>query len=152
MGDQERIAAKYERLRPFLDERRRRVWAAAEATALGRGGVTMVAAATGLRRNTISVGMRELAGAESGGLLPEQRVRQPGGGRKAVTTHDPALVPALEALVEPATRGDPMSPLRRVPFGRCKSTRQLAAELARQGHPVSHQTVAELLHGLHYSL
>jgi len=148
MGDQERIAAKYERLRPFLDERRRRVWAAAEATARGRGGVTTVAAATGLQRNTISAGMRELAGPESGGLLPEQCVRQPGGGRKAVTTHDPALVQMLEALVEPATRGDPMSPLRWT----CKSTRQLAAELARQGHPVSHQTVAELLHGLHYSL
>jgi len=154
MSDVPPIRAKYERLRPFLDERRRRLWAAAEALALGRGGVTAVATATGLRRNTIQAGVRELrAGAGPTGVAPgapesEPRVRAPGGGRKALTAHDPSLVRNLEALVEPVTWGDPMSPLRWT----CKSTRQLAAELERQGHRVSHQTVADLLHALDYSL
>src|SRR5215207_109486 len=154
MSDAPTIRAKFEYLRPFLDERRRRVWAAAEALALGRGGVTAVATATGLGRNTIHAGVRELrAGADGAGPAPgvpdsEPRVRAPGGGRKALTAHDPSLVRDLEALVEPVTRGDPMSPLRWT----CKSTRQLATELGRQGHRVSHQTVAALLHALDYSL
>jgi hypothetical protein len=154
MGDVPTIRAKFESLRPFLDERRRRLWAAAEAVALGRGGVTAVALATGLGRNTIHAGVRELRGsAGRAGLAPEApasegRVRAPGGGRKALARHDPSLLRALEALVEPVTRGDPMSPLRWT----CKSTRQLAAELGRPGHRVSHQTVADLLHALDYSL
>ena len=143
----ERLRTKFAALCPYLDERRRRLWAAAEALALGRGGVTAVAAATGLQRNTIHAGLDEL---RAGGpaLMPEQRVRQPGGGRKPLSAHDPGLLRDLEALVEPVTRGDPMSPLRWT----CKSTRQLAAELTRQGHRVSYQTVAELLHALRYSL
>jgi hypothetical protein len=140
------IRAKFEGLRPYLDERRRRLWAATEALALGRGGVTAVAAATGLRRNTIRAGIGELRA--GGSVVPEQRVRAPGGGRKALAAGDPALLRDLEALVEPVTRGDPMSPLRWT----CKSTRQLAAELSGRGHPVSHQTVAELLRALRYSL
>src|SRR5438067_2014258 len=139
------IRAKFEGLRPYLDERRRRLWAAAEALALGRGGVTAVAAATGLRRNTIRAGVGELRA--GGSPLPEQRVRAPGGGRKARAAGDPTLLRDLEALVEPVTRGDPMSPLRWT----CKSTRQLAAELGGRGHPVSHQTVAALLRALRYS-
>jgi hypothetical protein len=113
-----------------------------------------VAQATALRRNTIQAGIRELqtrapvAAGEPVLAGPDRRVRAPGGGRKALTAHDPALLRELEALVEPVTRGDPMSPLRWT----CKSTRQLATELGRQGHRVSHQTVAELLHALDYRL
>jgi hypothetical protein len=148
MTGQETIAAKFEALRPFLDERRRRLWAAAEALALGRGGVTAVAAATGMRRPTIRAGIRELRASPPAAPVPEQRVRAPGGGRKALTARDPTRVRDLEALVEPVTRGDPMSPLRWT----CKSTRQLAAELRRHGHRLSHQKVAELLHALGYRL
>ena len=124
------------------------MWAATEARALGRGGVALVTAATGLQRNTIRAGVREL---EAPGVVPpvaEQRVRAPGGGRKPVTTQDPTLLRDLEALVDPVTRGDPMSPLRWT----CKSTRELAVALQARGHRVSHQTVAELLHALRYSL
>jgi Rhodopirellula transposase DDE domain len=148
MTGQETIATKFQVLRPFLDERRRRLWAAAEALALGRGGVTVVAVATGMQRHTIHAGIRELRLSPSATASLEQRVRAPGGGRKALTAHDPTLLRDLEALVEPVTRGDPMSPLRWT----CKSTRQLAAELRRQGHRLSHQKVAELLHALDYSL
>jgi hypothetical protein len=148
MDISETIATKFQALRPFLDERRRRLWAAAEALALGRGGVTLVAAATGLHRNTIGEGLRELRAGDLAVLPSEQRIRMVGGGRKAVVERDPALLADLEALVEPVTRGDPMSPLRWT----CKSTRQLATELSERGHPVSHQTVAELLRMLRYSL
>jgi hypothetical protein len=154
MQDVATIRAKFEALRPYLDERRRRLWAAAEAMAFGHGGLTAVATATGLQRATIRVGMRELQRVptvstdESTAADEKRRVRAPGGGRKSLTTEDPALLRDLEALVEPVTRGDPMSPLRWT----CKSTRQLAAELVRQGHQVSHTTVAELLHALNYSL
>src|SRR5947208_568490 len=158
MHDVPGIRAKFEALRPYLDERRRRLWAAAEAMVLGRGGITAVANATGLERNTIRAGIRELQANPTASAEPEaeaaaaadrvRRVRAVGGGRKPLTTEDPTLVQDLEALVEPVTRGDPMSPLRWT----CKSTRQLAAELVRQGHQVSHQTVADLLHSLDYSL
>src|SRR5216683_8187346 len=154
MDDVAVIRAKFEVLRPFLDERRRRLWAAAEALVRGHGGITAVATATGLQRATIRVGMRELQASPvpsteaSAPMEEERRIRAPGGGRKPLTSHDPALLSDLEALVEPVTRGDPMSPLRWT----CKSTRQLAAELVRQGHQVSHQTVADLLHALDYSL
>ena len=171
MVAQAQIQAKYATLRPFLDERRRRLWAANEALALGRGGVTIVAAATGLARNTIGDGLRELraaalppvgtvvaagepgtvvaaAAAGEAGARSEGRQRRAGGGRKALTHHDPDLVRALEALVEPTTRGDPESPLRWT----TKSTRKLAAELTGQGHPVSAATVATLLRHLQYRL
>jgi len=154
MQDVGTIRAKFEALRPYLDERRRRLWAAAEAMALGRGGITAVATATGLQRATIRVGVRELRSGPSTSTAAEpvaevaQRVRAAGGGRKPLSAEDPTLVRDLEALVEPVTRGDPMSPLRWT----CKSTRQLAAELVRQGHRVSHTTVAEVLHALNYSL
>lgn len=145
----ERIRRKFRSLGPVLDERSRRQWAAIESRELGYGGVSIVARATGLARDTIRVGIRELEHRrEHPGEPPGPRLRQPGGGRKPLTESDPALVPALEALVEPHTRGDPQSPLRWT----CRSTRQLAAELTRQGHPVGYRTVAWLLHEAGYSL
>jgi len=146
----EAIRAKFDLLRPLMTERLRRQWAACEARALGRGGVTLVAQATGLSRTTISSGLRELrqrAQQPRADLAPE-RIRAAGAGRPLAQDNDPALLVGLEALVEPTSRGDPQSPLRWT----CKSTRLLAEELGHQGHPVSHQTVAALLHALGYSL
>jgi Rhodopirellula transposase DDE domain len=139
------IRQKYALLRAELDERARRCWAATEAMALGYGGVSAVAQATRISRNTISAGLRELQALTS--LAPD-RIRCPGAGRKPLTQTDPGLQAALEALVEPATRGDPQSPLRWT----CKSTRRLAEELNRQGHPVCPRTVARLLRQGGYSL
>lgn len=142
------LRQKYEWLHAELDERGRRLWAASEALALGRGGMARVARATGLAESTIRRGQQELLRPAEAAGHGRRRVRQPGGGRKQVVAEDPAMVTALEALVEPTARGDPRSPLRWT----CKSTRKLAAELTRQGHPVSHTTVAQLLAGLDYSL
>ena len=147
--DESRITEKYEALRGVMDEKMRRLWAAAEARALGYGGVSMVARAIGLTRPTITAGMKELGDArELVAIAPKHRVRREGAGRPRVTDIDVGLLPALEDLVEPATRGHPMSPLRWT----CKSVRTLAAELTRQGHAVSHQTVSEVLQNLGYSL
>ncbi len=140
-------AALGEKLRavlPYLNERQRRLVLAAEARALGRGGVVRVARATGVSRPTIHQGLRELVQPPG----PGERVRRPGGGRKALTERDPALLADLEALVDPDTRGDPMSPLRWT----CKSTSQLASALAGRGHPVGQRTVAKLLDQAGYSL
>jgi hypothetical protein len=128
-----------------LDEKARRLVLGAEAVALGRGGTKRVAAATGAHPDTVARGRREVQSAE-----PQHgRVRQPGAGRRSVTETDPGLLPALEALVEPQTRGDPESPLKWT----TKSTRHLADELTEQGHPVSAATVAGLLtRELGYSL
>jgi transposase-like protein len=132
-----------------MDERVRRQWAAAEAVALGRGGISAVAKATGMSRATIRVGMRELRERDGAGpSLPTGRVRRPGGGGKPLTQTDPTIIHALEKLVAPETRGDPMSPLRWT----LKSTSRLAAELTTQGHPVSARTVAALLKASNYSL
>ena len=147
--DESRVAEKYEALRGVMDEQMRRLWAATEARALGYGGVSVVARAVGLTRPTITAGMKELGDAR--GLVPmapKHRVRRAGAGRPRVTDSDAGLRPALEELVEPATRGHPMSPLRWT----CKSVRTLAAELTRQGHRVSHQTVSEVLQRSGYSL
>ena len=132
-----------------MDERMRRLWAATEPRALGYGGVSTVARAIGLARPTITAGIKEIGAACIVTRVDTtQRQRRQGAGRPRVAALDPALVPALEALIEPATRGDPMSPLRWT----CKSVRILAAELTHRGHTVSHQTVGELLHALGYSL
>ena len=131
-----------------MDERSRRQWAAAEARELGWGGVTVVARATDLSRTTISAGLRELELPAKQRSVEGLRVRRPGGGRKALTETDPGLLAALEALIEPATRGDPESPLRWT----CKSTRGLADELTRKRHPVGANTVAALLRHGGYSL
>ena len=141
---QESLAAKFEALFPHLDERRRRLVAGAEARALGHGGIRVVAGAAGMREGTVARGVAELEAGEE----PLGRVRRPGGGRKRAADLDPGLRPALLALVEPDMRGDPMSPLRWT----TKSLRVLAAELARQGHRVSADTVADLLHEEGFSL
>jgi hypothetical protein len=129
-----------------MNERLRRQWAAAEATALGWGGISAVVAATGLSHNTVDRGIQELAGRWR--PVPTDGIRRKGGGRKPITESDPSIVRALELLVEPATRGDPESPLRWT----CKSTPRLAGELRRQGHRVSARTVAKLLIAAGFSL
>jgi hypothetical protein len=146
----ERIRQKFHALRSVMDERVRRQWAAAEAMALGHGGVTAVVRATGMSHNTVDRGIRELRARANGepDPTPPGRVRRKGGGRKPITQSDPSIMEALEALVEPQTRGDPESPLRWT----CKSTRRLAEELRSQGHQVGDRTVAMLLHGAGYSL
>lgn len=145
----ERIGAKFRSLDAVLDERARRQWAAAEAREYGYGGVTAVSVATGLARNTIAAGLRELEYREGHPDEPvSARLRRGGAGRKRLTEADPDLVAALEALVEPLTRGDPESPLRWT----CKSTRRLATELSGRGHRVGYRTVAWLLHEAGYSL
>ncbi len=138
------LAAKFQAIFPHLDERQRRLLMGAEARALGHGGIRAVARAAGVREATVSLGADELdAGAE-----PLGRARRRGGGRKRATGLDPGLRPALLALVEPDERGDPMSPLRWT----TKSTRNLAAELTRQGHKVSADTVGDLLRAEGFSL
>ena len=131
-------------LSPHLDERIRRLWCAAQAQAIGHGGITRVQEVTGVSRPCITRGLKDLAAAPP----PMGAVRQPGGGRKRVTEHDPALFAARAALIEPTQRGDPMCGLRWT----CKSTRNLARELTATGHAVSHTTVAEELHLQKYSL
>jgi hypothetical protein len=145
----ERIRQKYTALAPVMDERMRRQWAALEASELGWGGVAAVAQATGLARNTIKTGMQEVEHRTAYPHEPvEERIRRRGGGRKRVTETAPELLAALEALVDPATRGDPESPLRWT----CKSTAKLAEELGRQDHHVTDRTVAALLKQAGYSL
>jgi hypothetical protein len=146
----EAVRTKYQLLQPLMTERLRRQWAACEAESLGRGGLSLVAEATGLSRTTIWAGRRELrrrADQPQDDLTPE-RVRAPGGGRHLVEQDDSTLLTALHALVESSTRGDPQSPL----CWTSKSTRRLAEELRGQGHAVSHPTVAALLSDLGYSL
>jgi Rhodopirellula transposase DDE domain len=142
------LRRKFTRLKSDLNERGRRRWAASEALELGHGGLKAVAQATGLGERTIRRGCDELRHHHAPERPDDRRIRRAGGGRNPLQTHDPALVSALEALVDPTPRGDPMSPLRWT----CKSTRKLAKALAGQGHKVSHTTVAHLLAALDYSL
>jgi transposase len=143
--DTDLIKQRFTSLEPFLDERLRRLHAAAEAKAVGYGGVSAVARATGVSRRAIAIGLQELAEPAAASVT---RIRQPGGGRKRTAAKDATLLHDLEQLVEPASRGDPESPLRWT----CKSVRKLADELNRQGHQVSHRLVAELLQELGFSL
>ena len=145
MANEESLSRKLESLWPHLNERQRRLLAAAEARELGRGGVAAVCRAAGISRPTVERGLREL---EEAAVAPPSRSRRPGGGRKRVIDKDPTIVADLEALVEPATLGDPISPLRWT----TKSTRALAQELAEQGHDASSKRVGEILHSLDYSL
>jgi hypothetical protein len=141
---EEGLAGFFSTAFPLLNERQRRLMAAAMVEVLGRGGQARVAEATGLSRNTLIAGAVELAG----GAGPSERVRRPGGGRKKATEINPELLVVLDSLVEPESRGDPMSPLRWT----AKSTRTLAAELKRLGHQASADLVDRLLHYLGYSL
>lgn len=144
MIDEAAIKTRHEAMAGRLDERQRRLLLGAEAQAAGRGGQAAVARATGAAVGTIRRGLADLRARD----LPAGRVRRPGAGRKRSTELDPTLLTDLEALIEPGTRGDPESALRWT----TKSVRNLAAELRRGGHVVSHQTVSELLHDLGYSL
>lgn len=157
------IEAKFKALSPRLDEATLRLWAAAEARSLGRGGVSVVAKVAGLSRTTVYAGLAEIEAAgkaiangkgkkSKAGVQPaavaavHKRVRAPGGGRKRLVDIDASLLADLDTLVEPTSRGDPMSPLRWT----CKSTTRLAAELAASGHRVSQRTVCDLLAQLKY--
>jgi hypothetical protein len=138
------IVRKFVVMSPLLDERARRLWAAAESAAIGYGGDALVSAATGLARETIRNGRRELAQ----GVTVTGRIRQPGAGRPNVEETQPGVTEALDLLVEPLTRGDPVSPLRWT----CKSRAKLTAALTAQGWRVSSTTVGHLLHALGYRL
>ena len=139
------ITARYEALKPVLDERARRLLAAAESQVVGKGGISAVAQATGISRPVIRQGIAELKNPDT---LPTGRIRRKGGGRKKAVEKDESLTSDLQNLLESTTRGDPESPLRWT----CKSVRQLTGELTRMKHRVSHQVVADLLHALGYSL
>lgn len=145
MGTEGAIRDKFRALAPRLDEHTRRIWAATEASAIGYGGISVVARATEISRRAILVGLREI---KAGTLLREGRVRRPGGGRKSGVEHQPDLPEKLENLVEPLTRGDPESPLRWT----IKSTRRLSQELAKLGYSASSRLVGVLLRGMDYSL
>jgi hypothetical protein len=143
-SDEMSLRQKFSGVWPLLDERSRRLMAASEALSLGYGGVSRIRQACGLSRKAIAKGIREIAE----GNAMSGRIRRPGAGRKSIVEHDPRLLVSLEGLIEPVTRGDPESPLRWI----CKSTRNLAAELTRHKHPVSHEKVAQLLRAQNYSL
>ena len=145
MVDLKGIQRRFRCLGRHLDERTRRLFAAAESEAIGRGGISAVSTATGISRRVVREGRREL---HARAAVPTGRLRQPGGGRKRTAVEDPSLLRDLERLVEPITRGDRESPLRWT----CKSVRKLAEELQRQGHGASYRLVARLLHGQGYSL
>src|SRR5437899_9058439 len=145
--DGESVGRRFKLIGGMLDERLRRCVAAAEALAIGRGGVSIVSRATGISRRAIQAGVAELK-QPARKRLPRGRIRKRGGGRKRTVDVDPSLRGDLERLLEPATRGDPETPLR----WSCKSSRQLSAELNRQGHRTSHRMVVALLHELGYSL
>jgi hypothetical protein len=145
MAISQQIAERFRLLAPALDERTRRLVAAADARVLGRGGITLVAQATGVSRRAIARGIAEL---DQSPPPSEGRIRRPGGGRKCKVAVDPTLRTDLLQLVDSTTRGDPESPLRWT----CKSVRKLADELRAQGHSVSPQVVANLLHEEGFSL
>ena len=149
METDELIKARHQELEDFLDERQRRLHAAVEAKVLGHGGVKRVSEATGVARGSILAGIKELEAPQRAVLLSEpSRVRRAGAGRKKLVDLNPGVREALERLVEPVTRGDPQSPLRWT----CKSLMQLARELGKQGHAISHVSVGVLLKDLGYSL
>ena len=145
MGTLSDLTRKLRSIWPHLDERTRRITAANEAMSLGFGGVSLVHRASGLSRQAITRGIREI---QSGRVLPQGRVRRSGGGRKSVAVSDPALLETLDAMIEGDTRGDPESPLRWI----CTSTRAIARQLERNNHSISHVKVGQILHAQHYSL
>jgi hypothetical protein len=149
--DEDTIRRRFEWLAPAADEQMRRLIAAAESLAIGYGGASIVARATGVSRRAIADGAKELKDPKrlrASRQLKQGRVRQPGGGRKKIVAKDATLQRDLERLVDPVTRGDPESPLRWT----CKSVRRLAAELLEMGHEASYWVVTQLLHEMDYSL
>jgi len=145
MIDESKIAERYAGLGPELNERQRRLWAAAEARACGRGGIAAVARATGIGKSTVARGVAELG---EGTRLEAGRVRRVGAGRPRLTDSDPELLGALEALVDPDTRGDPCSPLRWC----SKSLQNIAGALMAAGHQISDRSAGKLLRGLGFRL
>jgi transposase len=145
MANEFEIGTRFQLLAPFLNERTRRLTAAAEAAAIGRGGISQVSRSTGVSRRAIAAGLAQL---RSPGATDGDRIRRIGGGRRKAVATDTALKGDLERLIDPVTRGDPESPLRWT----CKSVRRLAEELQGMGHATSRRMVAELLHELGYSL
>ena len=148
MASEAEIKKRFSELGTWLDERTRRLWAAAESVAHGRGGISLVSRSSGVSRRAIAVGLAELQNKAEHVAEPHGPIRKKGGGRKKASIKDPDLLRDLEKLLEPVTRGDPQSPLRWT----SKSLRNLADELRTQGHKVSHVLVAELLHEQKYSL
>jgi hypothetical protein len=142
---EEIIARKYRALSGSLSERQRRLWAASETLGLGHGGISLVSRATGISRVTITQGLNDLKNKKP---LPPERSRQPGGGRKRSCEQQPKLKAALDALVEPTAKGDPMSPLRWT----TKSTRRLAESLQSQHFNIGKSLVCQLLHEMGYQL
>ena len=142
MIDEDSLRERQAAILPHLDERQRRLFAAAEAKAAGYGGIAAVSRTTRIAASTIGRGLKDLA------RPPPGRVRRSGGGRKSLVAANPRLLEDLNALVEPGARGDPMSPLRWT----CKSLRRLAAELKKLGHQISHTVVGELLKRQKFSL
>ena len=141
----EELQEKFRRIVSHLNEKSKRLWCANEAMSLGRGGVTVVSAATGVSRTTITEGMKEIKGEKD--VRPDG-IRRKGGGRKKKTDKDKTVIQDIENLIEPAALGDPESSLRWV----SKSTRNIADELKRKGHEISHGTVATVLKEMDYSL
>ena len=139
----QQLKVKLSSILPLLNERQRRVVAASEAQAYGKGGVQLISTITGISRQTIYRGLKEL-----GDHSDLDRVRKPGGGRKKIIEKESGLLNSLEKLIDPVTRGDPESPLRWT----CKSVRILCGQLNTKGYKISHQTVANLLYELNYSL
>jgi Rhodopirellula transposase DDE domain len=144
MGTDAQLTQYFAGMWPHLDEHARRLVAAGKAVELGYGGISRVSRACGLSRVTLTKGVEELQAAP----LAPGRIRHEGGGRHALTSNDPGLMPALDGMVEPTARGDPQSPLRWT----CKSARTLAAELTARHHPVSHTKITQLLREGGYSL
>lgn len=143
------IHLKYDLISPHLDERTRRLWLGAEALSISRGGVTQVSNITGVSRNTISQGCKEIMEAPLSQITGEtKRIRKKGGGRKKLVESDPALASDLESLINPFTRGDPENPLRWT----TKSLRQLSKQLKKMDHDISFRSVGTLLHQIGYSL
>lgn len=140
-----KIKKKFDLASPHLNERTRRIWAAIEAKALGHGGISILSSATNLSRSTIHLGLDEL---KSKRKIDVEKIRKPGGGRKKIIEKDKTILGDLEAILEPATRGDPESVLRWT----CKSTKQLANELNKKGYRVSDRKICDLLSDLGYSL
>ena len=137
------LKKKFDDMLPFLNEKQRRVFAAAEARAYGRGGIKIVADISGISRQTIYRGLTDLDS-----KIKDLSIRQPGGGRKRLSDSEPSLIEAIEGLIEPSLKGDPESLLRWT----CKSTRNLESELKDLGFNLSYRTVSRVLHELDYNL